>query len=186
VTIDLGTGDGRLPFTWAARSPGRLFVGLDASAAGLRELSGRAQREGRPNLLYVRAGVEDLPAELEGVADRVVVVLPWGSLLAAVARPSIAVLARVRALCRPGAALAVVLGIEATRDRSEIARLQLPALTDAHLRGPLADAYRNAGFTVISTRRLEAAGLRAWPSTWSRRLFHAPGRGAVQIDARAV
>jgi ubiquinone/menaquinone biosynthesis C-methylase UbiE len=71
VFLDLGTGDGRLPFTMAREAPGRLFIGLDANAAGARELSGRAFRARMPNLLYVRAAVENLPAELAGLADRV-------------------------------------------------------------------------------------------------------------------
>jgi hypothetical protein len=185
VAIDLGTGDGRLPYVFARQSPDRLFVGLDASAASLRELSGRGHRERQENLLYVRAAVEELPAELEGVADRFTVVLPWGSLLAAVVRPSVAVLSRIRALGRPGASLSLVLGVDPIRDRAEIARLELPSLTDAYLRGPLADAYATAGFHVNSVVRLDAAGLRRWPSTWARRLFHSTERGAVQIDARA-
>jgi hypothetical protein len=71
----------------ARESPKRLFVGVDANASALHQVSGRALRAGVRNVLYVRAAMEDLPAELAGAADRVTVVLPWGSLLAAVARP---------------------------------------------------------------------------------------------------
>ena len=186
MTIDLGTGDGRLPYVWSLQSLDRLFIGVDASAAGLRELSGRAHRAHLPNLFYVRAGVEHLPAELEGVADHVAVVLPWGSLLAAVARPSPDVLARIRGLCRPGALLSVVLGVDPTRDRSEITRLQIPALTETHLHGPLTAAYAAAGFRVTSSVRRDATDLHRWPSTWARRLFHGGPRGALEIEARAI
>jgi tRNA G46 methylase TrmB len=85
VTIDLGTGDGRLPYVLARDTPDRLFVGIDANAAGLCRFSGRADRERLGNLVYVRAAAESLPSELTVVADRVKVILPWGSLLAAVA-----------------------------------------------------------------------------------------------------
>ena len=80
MSIDLGTGDGRLPAVLAREAPERLFVGVDASAAGMRERSGRACRSHVPNLLFVRAAVEALPPELTGIADDVTVVLPWGSL----------------------------------------------------------------------------------------------------------
>lgn len=63
----MGTGDGRLPYALAREAPERLFVGIDANAAGLRERSGRAERAGA-NVVYVRAAVEDLPPELAGYA----------------------------------------------------------------------------------------------------------------------
>jgi hypothetical protein len=183
--VDLGTGDGRLPCTLAARDTDRLFIGVDANAAALRELSGRAFRARTPNLLYVRAAVEAPPPELSGVADRVTVVLPWGSLLAAVARPSPEALLRIRGLCRPGAALTLVLGVDAARDRAEAIRLGLPALDEAHLRGPLSAAYAAAGFAVESVAPLASSQLARWPSTWARRLAHGHARPVFQIEARA-
>jgi hypothetical protein len=57
----------------------------------MRELSARALHKRLSNLINVRAAVEDLPPALAGVADQVSVVLPWGSLLAAVALPSVEV-----------------------------------------------------------------------------------------------
>jgi 16S rRNA (adenine(1408)-N(1))-methyltransferase len=163
----------------------RLFVGIDANAAGLRDLSSRAARARLPNLIYVRAAVENLPVELAGAADRITVVLPWGSLLAAVARPSVALLTAVRALCRPGAGLTVVLSL-ATRDRAEALRLDLPSLDEAHVRGTLAAGYAAAGFTVDAVRPLDAGQLARWPSTWARRLAHGRPRCVFQLEARAV
>jgi 16S rRNA (adenine(1408)-N(1))-methyltransferase len=169
-----------------ARADGdRLFVGIDANAAGLRDLSSRALRAPLANLVYVRAAVEQLPAELGGIADRVTVVLPWGTLLAAVARPSVTTLQAVRALCRPGAGLSVVLSL-AARDRGEESRLGLPAIDEAHLRGPLVAGYAEAGFTVTTVRPLGLAALARWPSTWARRLAHGRPRSVFQIDARAA
>ena len=99
----MGTGDGRLPLAWAREQPERLFIGLDANAAGLRQPSGRAARERRTNVVYVRAAAEALPAELAGIADRVTVVLPWGSLLSAVALPSVEALSGASTSSRPTA-----------------------------------------------------------------------------------
>jgi len=141
VTIDLGTGDGRLPYVLGRDTPDRFFVGIDANAAALRRFSGRADRERVGNLVYVRAAAETLPSELTGVADSVTTILHWGSLLAAAARPSAEVLRSIRALCQPGATLTVVFGLDAVRDRAEAARLGLPPLDERHLRGALASGY---------------------------------------------
>jgi 16S rRNA (adenine(1408)-N(1))-methyltransferase len=73
VLIDLGTGDGRFVLAAAAEHPERLVVGVDASAAAMAEPSRRAaanpRRGGRPNALFVVAGAESLPPELDGSAD---------------------------------------------------------------------------------------------------------------------
>lgn len=156
----------------------------------MRGLSGRALHERVPNLLYVRAAVEDLPAELAGVADRVCVVLPWGSLLAAFARPELRVLRGVRAVCRPGARLEVLLGVDPARDRTELARHGLAARLQAPLGGELAAAlhepYARAGFRLDQVRSVGRESLGAWPSTWARRLSHASGRTLLQLTAAAV
>lgn len=154
--------------------------------APLRRFSGRADRERLDNLVYVRAVVESLPRELDGVADRVTALLPWGSLLAALVRPSPPVLRGVRALCRPGSGLTVVFGVDAARDRGEAARLGLPSLDEPHLRGALTDGYAASGFAVTSIRTLGPADLSLWPSTWARRLAFGLTRPVYRIDAEAV
>lgn len=185
VSIDLGTGDGRLPYLWARQDPERLFVGVDANAAGLRAFSARAEHERLPNLLYVRAAVEALPQALNGVADRLSVVFPWGSLLAAVARPSPEVLRAMRALCRPGARLAVVLGVDPVRDARELERLGLQSPAIDRLAARLAEGYALAGFAPASVRRASRADLERWPSTWVRRLGPDRQDAIVLVEAEA-
>jgi hypothetical protein len=184
VSLDLGTGDGRLPYVLCRDSPHRLFIGIDANAAGLRKLSGRAVRERLGNVLYVRASVEDRPLELAGTADRVTVVLPWGSLLAAVAGPRVPALAGIRMLCQPEARMSVVVSL-ADRDLQEAARLGVPLLDAGQLRD-LASGYAAAGFIVTSIRQLDPNQLAAWPSTWARCLAHGQPRPVFQLDARTT
>lgn len=159
---------------------------MDASAAGMREYSGRGLRERLENLAYVRAAVEALPPELGGSADQVSIVLPWGSLLAAVARPLVETLRGIRGLCRESATLDVVLALDPERDRAEILRLVLPSLEVQDLPSRLDPGYAEAGFSLTAVRPLDRGQLARWPSTWSRRLSHAEGRRVVQITARAV
>jgi hypothetical protein len=139
-----------------------------------------------PNLLYVRASVEALPPELNGAADRLTVILPWGSLLAAMALPVVPVLQGLRALCQLRAALTVVLAIDPARDRAEVARLSLPSFDAAHLEGALVTGYADAGFTVDAVRPLSAGELSRWPSTWAKRLAHGRPRSVFQVDAQAT
>jgi 16S rRNA (adenine(1408)-N(1))-methyltransferase len=172
-----------LPWTRAHETPERFFVGLDANAANLSELSGRAARERLTNLLYVRAAVESLPVELAGIADQVTVVLPWGSLLAAIALPRPEVLRGIGALCQPGARLTVVLGSDPARDRAELQRLGISSLQPEGLASRLALGYGEAGWTLETVRALEPSGLARWPSTWTSRLARGDGRAFVELEA---
>ena len=186
MSLDVGTGDGRLPLAWAGEQPERLFVGLDANAAGLRAISGRAARERRPNVIYVRAAIESLPRELDGIADRVTVVLPWGSLLAAVAQPSLEGLAGLRAACQHGAELTVVMGSDAAKDQAELRRLGVPSLQADGLAARMEAGYRAAGFRIDRVRALAPDELRRFPSSWARRLAFGGTRAFAQLAARAV
>lgn len=186
MAIDLGTGDGRLPFALAQQEPDRLFIGIDANADNMGRWSGRAVRARLANVLYVRAAVEDLPSDLAGTADRVTVVLPWGSLLAAVARPSVPVLRGVRTLCQPGASLVIVLGFDPARDRAELIRLGLPPLDEAVHGEHFAHDYAAAGFRLDSVRSLDQGARAAYPSTWAAHLAHGNERRFLQIAATAL
>jgi SAM-dependent methyltransferase len=182
----VGTGDGRLPFVWARESPERLFIGIDASAAGMREHSGRAVRARIPNVAYVRAAIEALPDELHGIADRVTVVLPWGSLLAAVARPSLPALRNLRAVCQAGAHLSVVLGSDPARDQAELRRLGLPPIDTDGLGARVGAGYLEAGFRIERVRSLGTSEMARWPSSWVRRLAFGRMRSFVQLEAAAL
>jgi hypothetical protein len=152
----------------------------------MRELSRRALREPVPNLLYVRAAAERLPAELAGTADRLTVVLPWGSLLRAVAGPDPAVLANVRSLCRPEARLTVVLGSDPVRDRAELLRLGLASLEPGALAGRLGPPYRENGFRLRYLRPVDGARLASWPTRWATRLARGPARRFIELEAVAA
>lgn len=158
---------------------------MDANAVGLREFSGRASREHLTNAVFVRAAIENLPPALAGVADRVTIVLPWGSLLAAVIAPSLPVLRAIRALCARQAVITVVIGGDPIRDRAETERLGLPVLPLPMRQAELAAGWAAAGFALGDVREIDAADLAAWPSTWAKRLAHGLRRRFWRLDARA-
>ncbi len=147
--------------------------------------SRRGPRAGLGNLIYIRASIEDSAPALAGVADRVTVILPWGSLLAAVARPVVPLLRNVRSVCASHATLTVVVGVDPHRDRAEAVRLGLPALDAAHFGGGLAAGYAEAGLTLTSARAVGMEELSRWPSSWARRLAFGRPRPVFRIEARA-
>jgi 16S rRNA (adenine(1408)-N(1))-methyltransferase len=166
--VDLGTGDGRFVLATAASNPDRLVVGLDPVASAMAEASRRAalpaRRGGLPNAMFVVAAAEALPAELAGIAARVTINLPWGSLLRAALALEPAGAAGIAGLLAPGGVVEVLLA-PAARDGLE------PALD---VRRRLADGlgadWASFGLELLEAGPATAVDLEATRSTWARRL----------------
>ena len=106
MLADIGTGDGRFVLATATANPRWLVIGIDPVADALVEASRRAaapaRKGGLPNALFVAAAAESLPAGLHGVATRVTVNLPWGSLLRGALALDDAAAAGIACLAAPG------------------------------------------------------------------------------------
>jgi hypothetical protein len=118
-----------------------------------------------------RLALERAPGALEGLGDRVSVLLPWGSLLRAVAAGEAGGLGRLRAVCGPGARVEVVFGE---------GDLAAPSV------GALEAAYAEAGLEVTA-RLAGAAEVAALGTTWARRLARSdPGRRFWRLEGAAL
>ncbi len=164
----------------ARREPELTFIGIDPNHAGLIEVSrkadGPAKKGGLPNALFVLGSAEDLPGVFEGRASSVSVLFPWGSLLRAATMPEPEFVARLAALCAPGAGLELVYSFDA-RDAGELARLGLGESTPESVAG----GYAVGGLDVVSVEELDAAGIKDYPTTWARKLAAGSDRTAVRL-----
>ena len=190
VIIDIGTGDGRFVYQSARRTPRKFYIGIDPNVRPLEKISEKIYRKpakgGAPNVLFIQASVEDLPAELDGVADELHVHFPWGSLLRAVATGDVGVLRNLRRICSAGALFEIVLGLDPARDQSEIQRLELPVLSLEHIDHVLAPKYAAAGFEVTERGILPAAEWPEFDTSWAKRLQQNEQRPITYLIARAV
>jgi len=159
----------------ASRHPDFLVIGVDANAAALRDTSRRfaakPARGGLPNALLGRLALADAPGELAGLVDRLTVLLPWGSLLRAVARPEAAALVALRGLCKTGAEIRVLFGYGPAADRVAMRDFALPPLDDPATLVALERAYRDAGF-ALRARRVARDEVRELPTTWAKKLAY--------------
>jgi 16S rRNA (adenine(1408)-N(1))-methyltransferase len=190
VVVDIGTGDGRFVYQSARADPTKFYIGVDANAKALEKISEKIYRKpakgGLPNVLFVQAAVENLPAELDGVADEIHIHFPWGSLLRAVATGDPEVLGSLRRICAPDCVLEVVIGVDPVRDSGEIERLGLPELSRSYLESVLARKYSAAGFDVTETGALSQADWSRLQTSWARRLQVNTERAVIYLTARAV
>lgn len=148
------------------------MIGVDASAEGLREPSRRAAgkpaRGGLANAMFGVLPLERAPGELIGLVDSLSVLLPWGSLLRAVALPEAEGLARLRGLCKPGASLQIVFGYGPGDPPAVQA---LPGLQEEARATALVQAYARAGFTVTA-RATSREAVGELPTTWAKKLAY--------------
>jgi 16S rRNA (adenine(1408)-N(1))-methyltransferase len=124
----------------------------------------RMQRRRMDNVLLVVARAEELPSELDGLADAVTIHFPWGSLLRGVLLADADVAAGLARIARPGARVTAVLSVT-DRERS----LGLPTV-DAGLGPGMAARYAVHGLTLVDWRPATPGEIEATRSSWARRL----------------
>jgi hypothetical protein len=142
-------------------------LAIDASHEAMRDASRRAARRagkgGLPNARFIASGVEQLPAELAGLASLVTVHFPWGSLLRAAIGEDTAGVAGIARLVAPGGRLRLMVSA-AERDANGRGVVDLDP-------GAVAGAYRELGMELCACRPASAEDLAGAHSTWGRRLL---------------
>ncbi len=170
--LDLGTGDGRYVRTLAVLNPDWFLIGIDACRENLHANS----QVKLPNALYLIASAQTLPNELAGIADRMTINFPWGSLLSSLLEDVPALTGGLAALARPGAGLEIRLNGEALLE----AGFNLADGVDK-----VRAALSGNGFRVAKTAVMGPAELKGFPSTWARRLAFGRDPRAVLLTATA-
>jgi 16S rRNA (adenine(1408)-N(1))-methyltransferase len=190
VIIDVGTGDGRFVYQSARENPKKFYIGIDPNTRPLEKISEKIHRKpakgGAPNVLFIQAAVDDLPSELDGVANELHVHFPWGSLLRAMAAGDLAVLQNLRRICSLGALLEVVIGLDPVRDQSEIERLGLIPLSLEFIDKELTSNYAAARFQIIERGIISALEWPEFNTSWAKRLAGNEQRRITYLVARAI
>lgn len=190
VVIDIGTGDGRFVYQSARQNPRKFYIGIDPNVRPLEKISEKIYRKpskgGAPNVLFIQAAIEDLPPELDGVADELHVHFPWGSLLRAVATGEVSMLQNLRRICAPGALLEVVIGLDLARDQSEMERLGLTPLSLEFIDQTLVPRYAAAGFAITERGIIPGAEWPEFNTSWAKRLHQSDQRPITYFIARAL
>jgi 16S rRNA (adenine(1408)-N(1))-methyltransferase len=173
IRMDIGTGDGRLVCCLAKQNQDEFFIGLDACRENLREYS----QIRLPNALYVIASAQSLPQELSGLADGITINFPWGSLLESLLQADPSLLEGLLNISRPEASLHI--------------RLNGGALAEAGWElqegvSQVQQVLAGIGLQVEPPRLMETADLRAYPSTWARRLAFGRDPRAFYLSAKRM
>jgi hypothetical protein len=157
IFLDLGTGDGRYARYLAEEHPDDFIIGLDSCRENLREHS----RVKLPNMLFVIASAQALPRELSGLVSHVTINFPWGSLLESLLAGDSKLINGLASLSRASTSFDL--------------RLNGGALAEAgwSLESGADEIYNKllqAAWQVKAPVPMDTRALRAFPTTWAKRL----------------
>ena len=169
VILDLGTGDGKFAFHYARTFPSHFVIGVDACRENLREHS----RMKLPNALFIIAGAQDLPNELNGLVSHITINFPWGSLLESLLAGDPMLMCRLESISSSFTQIDV--------------RLNGGALAEQGwaLEAGAAQIYDNlthAGWRMKTPVLMNTNALRNFPSTWAKRLAFGRDPRAMQLS----
>lgn len=161
-------------------------MAVDTNAEALSKIARQAARKaskgGVPNFLCIAEAAQVLGQELPGVADTVSVILPWGRLLRTVAEPYLEDLRNIAVLGQVRASFEVVFSYDARIDGQSDGPLA-SGLDEAHVSDKLPVAYASAGLAVKEVKQLRRDELKAYSTTWAKRLAYGRAREVWRIRA---
>jgi len=164
-----------------------LFIASDANPAALTEIAWRAGRKasrgGLPNLICIAEPLQALATELAAAADRVTVILPWGSLLRVVTAPELVSLRHIAHLCLPDASVEIVLSYDEQRDAQQGILLPAGGFDEEHI-ATLTRLYQQAGLQIAAADRLSPKELADYQTTWAKRLAFGRPRKLWRLRAK--
>ena len=135
-------------------------------------------------MICIGESLDVLATELSRIAHRISVILPWGSLLRAVAAPDIASLRQIARLCLPGASIEIVLSYDRQRDQRQADRLGISQLDEEHITSVLPEIYQQAGLQVLHSEKISLPALLAYQTTWAKRLTGGRRRDVWRLSAQ--
>jgi 16S rRNA (adenine(1408)-N(1))-methyltransferase len=157
----------------AGRHPDWFVIGLDPCRENLHEYS----RSKLPNILFIIAGAQDLPRELNGLVSHLTINFPWGSLLKSLLIADPALMEGLGRISHSVASVDIRLNSGALAETGKT--LEAGA-------GQICDNLLRCGWRVNAPKLMDAYALRTFPSTWARRLAVGRDPRAIVVSARTA
>jgi len=185
VVVDIGTGDGRFVYKMARQQPEVFFIGVDSAAGNMMEYSSKALKKpgkgGLANILYVAASAENLPPQMQGIAGKIFIILPWGSLLEGIVKGERDILSSIRSIAAPEASLEMFFTYSHLIESGEMDRRDLPELSLDYIENTLASSFMEFGIRILDKEIISNEGLREYETQWAKRLGFGRSRAVYHV-----
>ncbi len=166
VIVDLGSGDGRFIYKNSLSNPDTLFIGIEPASKQVEIYSRKVARKKLENILFVVGSFELLPKELYGCADKLYIILPWGTLLKAVAEPTDENVTTLKSLLKPIAEIEIIFGYDSELEPTQTSRLQLNEIDE----NKIIHKFEAEGFKLAQSSMLSSTEIKKLESTWGKRI----------------
>jgi 16S rRNA (adenine(1408)-N(1))-methyltransferase len=184
IHIDIGTGNGKFVYDLAIKDPYTLFIGIEPTASNLYEYSKKANKNKLNNLIYVISSIENLEDDLNGLADKIYINFPWGSLLEVIVKDMTALLNKISLLGKIGAEFHFTFAYSTIHEPMEIEKRKLPILTEEYLYNNIKEIYSKAGLVVESCINIKPLEVNRFGTLWAKKLFLGKSRDVYKIISR--
>ena len=186
VVIDLGCGDGMLPYRLAKENQDVFYIGIDAARESLQVASAKADKKpsrgGCPNVVFLCANVLEPMPELEAIADEIQWNFPWGSLMYALVQSDQEPMLNMIALAKKAATFKFYLNLYVFENETQRKDMGLPEVDARYVAKTLIPAWEKLGLICKRSEFIAADELKDHPSTWAGRLVRRSGRNSLLIE----
>lgn len=180
IIVDIGTGDGEFAYKLAKENPDRLIIGVDPNHSNLIKTSSKIYKKtakgGLNNALYVLASIENLPDELNGLANQVFINFPWGALLEKVVLVDKNAWENIARICQNTAIIDLLLGYNKDYDLQGLDKTNFPEFNEAYIKHEMLPQLKSLGFTKIELRKVSKEEIKDYPSSWGKKLAYGKER----------
>ena len=174
IIVDIGTGDGKFTYQLAKENPDRFIIGIDPSQKSLEKTSRKIYKKpakgGLNNSLFVLADVENLPEELNGIANHVFINFPWGGLLRGLVLAKDKAWNSIKRICQKEAIIDLLFGYNKKYEHKEMERLGLPEINLQYINEKLTPALNSKGFAIEEVKEVLNNDLKKYPSSWAKKM----------------
>lgn len=186
VHIDIGTGNGKFIYDLAVKNPCALYIGIEPTAINLYEYSKKANKNKLNNLIYIISSIENMDDDLYGMADKVYINFPWGSLLEVIVKDMPELLNKISLLGKTGSEFHFTFAYSTIHEPIEIEKRNLPILTEEYLLTNIKEIYLKSGLLVESCINITPIEVNKFGTLWAKKLFLGKSRDVYKIISRKI
>jgi len=188
IIVDIGTGDGEFVYKIAKENPDRFVIGIEPYHKGLERISARVYKKptkgGIKNALFVLSSIEELPEELNEIANQVFINFPWAGLLKGILLAEDTTWNPVKRICKRGALIDILFSYEKSREENKFRKLDLPDINPSYLKDVAAPKLNKKGLEVLEIKKIDAKELTSYPSSWAKKLSYGRDRQYYYLRVR--
>ncbi len=186
IYVDLGTGNGKFIYDLAKNNPDKLYIGVEPTASNLYDYSKKVSKNKIENLIFIITSIENMGDELNGLADKVYINFPWGSLLEATVKDMPVLLNKISRLGKVDAEFIFIFAYNNIHEPVEIEKRQLPELSSNYLLSELKEIYKKANLSILSCTNLEPHEIKNFGTLWAKKLFLGKSRDVYRIISKKI